>query len=190
MAATVITIAVEKGGCGKTVTTSNLAYLMGDEGKKVLCLDTDPQGNLTFALTGGNAITSKAFANRSLYDMIDGFRYNTQTRDFIVESEYENVDLIPANDQTPRLSKRLEDLYTDAQRDYDRGDPKYLALIVSQVELVKGEGGAASAVEGLGVAAAHATGEKCERCWKYSATIGSHAAHPTLCARCASVVEA
>ncbi len=49
MAATVITIAVEKGGCGKTVTTSNLAYLMGDEGKKVLCLDTDPQGNLTFA---------------------------------------------------------------------------------------------------------------------------------------------
>ena len=127
MAATVITIAVEKGGCGKTVTTSNLAYLMGDEGKKVLCLDTDPQGNLTFALTGGNAITSKAFANRSLYDMIDGFRYNTQTKDFIVESEYENVDLIPANDQTPRLSKRLEDLYTDAQRDYDRGDPKYLA---------------------------------------------------------------
>ena len=112
MAATVITIAVEKGGCGKTVTTSNLAYLMGDEGKKVLCLDTDPQGNLTFALTGGNAITSKAFANRSLYDMIDGFRYNTQTKDFIVESEYENVDLIPANDQTPRLSKRLEDLYT------------------------------------------------------------------------------
>ena len=63
-------------------------------------------------------------------------------------------------------------------------------MIVSQVELVKGEGGAASAVEGLGVAAAHATGEKCERCWKYSSSIGSHAAHPTLCARCASVVEA
>ena len=63
-------------------------------------------------------------------------------------------------------------------------------MIVSHVELVKGEGGAASAVEGLGVAAAHATGDKCERCWKYSASIGSHPAHPTLCARCASVVEA
>ena len=62
-------------------------------------------------------------------------------------------------------------------------------MIVSQVELVKGEGGAASAVEGLGVAAAHATGDKCERCWKYSADIGTHPAHPTLCARCASVVE-
>ena len=55
--------------------------------------------------------------------------------------------------------------------------------------VVKGEGGAASAVEGLGVAAAHATGDKCERCWKYSADIGTHAAHPTLCARCAAVVE-
>lgn len=63
-------------------------------------------------------------------------------------------------------------------------------MIVSHVELVKGEGGAASAVEGLGVATAHATGDKCERCWKYSASIGSHPAHPTLCARCASVVEA
>ena len=48
-------------------------------------------------------------------------------------------------------------------------------MIVSHVELVKGEGGAASAVEGLGVAAAHATGDKCERCWKYSAVIGTHA---------------
>ena len=62
-------------------------------------------------------------------------------------------------------------------------------MIVSHVELVKGEGGAASAVEGLGVAAAHATGDKCERCWKYSADIGTYAAHPTLCARCAAVVE-
>ena len=49
MAAQIITIAIEKGGAGKTVTASNLAYLMGDEGKKVLCIDTDPQGNLTSA---------------------------------------------------------------------------------------------------------------------------------------------
>ena len=62
-------------------------------------------------------------------------------------------------------------------------------MIVSRVELVHGEGGSASAVEGLGVAAAHAEGAKCERCWKYLADVGSHAAHPTLCARCASVIE-
>ena len=65
----------------------------------------------------------------------------------------------------------------------------YIVYGLAQLQLVKGEGCAASAVEGLGVAAAHATGDKCERCWKYSADIGTHAAHPTLCARCAAVVE-
>ena len=34
MSAKIITIAIEKGGTGKTVTASNLAYLMGDEGKR------------------------------------------------------------------------------------------------------------------------------------------------------------
>ena len=61
-------------------------------------------------------------------------------------------------------------------------------MIVSHVNLVKGEGGNASAVEGLGIAVAHAEGGKCERCWKYSESVGAHAEHPTLCARCASVV--
>ena len=74
MAAKIVTIAIEKGGSGKTVTASNLAYLMGDEGKKVLCVDTDPQGNLTFALSGGNTITSNAYSRKALYDMFDGFK--------------------------------------------------------------------------------------------------------------------
>ena len=72
MAAQIITIAIEKGGAGKTVTASNLAYLMGDEGKKVLCIDTDPQGNLTSALSGGNGITSGVImAKRSLICLTD-----------------------------------------------------------------------------------------------------------------------
>lgn len=33
-----------------------------------------------------------------------------------------------------------------------------------------------------------ATGEKCERCWTISETVGSNAEHPTLCERCATVV--
>ena len=52
MAAQIITIAIEKGGAGKTVTASNLAYLMGDEGKKVLCIDTDPHRQDTFRQSG------------------------------------------------------------------------------------------------------------------------------------------
>ena len=125
MGAKIITIAIEKGGSGKTVTASNLAYLMGDEGKKVLCVDTDPQGNLTFALSGGNSITSGIYHGKALYDLFDGFRY-THTRDYIVETEYENVDMIPASSQTPRINKRLQDLYEDAQQ-FEDEDPKKLS---------------------------------------------------------------
>ncbi len=41
---------------------------------------------------------------------------------------------------------------------------------------------------GIAVSVAAATGTKCERCWKLSADVGAHAAHPTLCERCAIVV--
>ena len=34
-----------------------------------------------------------------------------------------------------------------------------------------------------------AEGDKCERCWSYSNTVGSDSEHPTLCARCAAVVK-
>ena len=61
MAAQVITVAIEKGGAGKTVTAQNIAYLMGDEGKRVLCVDTDPQGNLTTSLSGGEVINRPMF---------------------------------------------------------------------------------------------------------------------------------
>ena len=55
-------------------------------------------------------------------------------------------------------------------------------LIVSQVERRKGDGG-------LKVQVGPAEGQKCERCWKVLPSVGSHAGHPTLCARCAAVVE-
>ena len=45
-------------------------------------------------------------------------------------------------------------------------------FIVSHVDLVEGEGGVKGLVEGLGVSAAHAAGNKCLRCWKYETTVG------------------
>ncbi len=58
-------------------------------------------------------------------------------------------------------------------------------LIVSAVEVVQGETNG----EDVTYTIEKAAGEKCERCWCYSETVGKHAAHPTLCARCATVVE-
>ena len=63
-------------------------------------------------------------------------------------------------------------------------------FIVSSVELTaEGEGAHKGDVEGLSVDVSAAKGEKCERCWIYSDTVGADAQHPTLCARCASVLS-
>ena len=56
------------------------------------------------------------------------------------------------------------------------------AFIVSEVVVTEAEGE-------LQVAVNKAQGDKCERCWAYSKTVGENAEHPTLCARCAAVIE-
>ena len=45
-------------------------------------------------------------------------------------------------------------------------------------------------LNGVRVLVDQARGEKCERCWKHSAGVGSDSEHPTLCPRCAAVVKA
>ena len=46
----VITLASRKGGTGKTTTAAALAQIAADRGRKVLAIDLDPQGNLSFFL--------------------------------------------------------------------------------------------------------------------------------------------
>lgn len=64
-------------------------------------------------------------------------------------------------------------------------------LIVSQAKLVEGLAGGVEATgrEDLKVTVQAAEGEKCERCWIYSDTVGKAAEHPTVCARCAAALK-
>src|ERR1700743_1950405 len=45
----VIALANQKGGVAKTTTTLNLAVAFAEEGHRILCVDMDPQGNLTMS---------------------------------------------------------------------------------------------------------------------------------------------
>ena len=62
-------------------------------------------------------------------------------------------------------------------------------FITSAVEVTTGTGDVKGDVEGLSVSVSRADGEKCERCWKYSDTVGKNSAHPTLCSHCADVMK-
>ena len=84
----IIAVANQKGGVGKSTTVVSLAAYFGMRGKKVLCIDTDSQGNTTTGL----GIPKKSL-ECSCYDVLTG---NARIQDAVIETEFENVSLVPA----------------------------------------------------------------------------------------------
>ena len=85
----VIAIANQKGGVGKTTTAVNLTAAMGKAGKRMLLVDADPQGNATsgFGINKRNVL-------KSTYDLLIN---NGIAKDLIIKTQFENVDILPAN---------------------------------------------------------------------------------------------
>ena len=67
-------------------------------------------------------------------------------------------------------------------------------LIVSEVELARAQDVPAGfskheEIPGLRISVGKASGQKCNRCWNYSSTVGESHGHPNLCERCVGVVD-
>lgn len=77
-----------KGGVGKTATSVNLAYACAMSGKRTLLCDLDPQGASGFYF---RIKPSKKLKDRAFFKDVERFV------DAIRASDYENLDLVPAN---------------------------------------------------------------------------------------------
>lgn len=85
----IIAIANQKGGVGKTTTSINLSASLAAKGKKVLVIDTDPQGNTT----SGFGIEKNELES-TIYELILG---ECSIRDCIISDVIKNVSVVPSN---------------------------------------------------------------------------------------------
>ncbi len=78
-----------KGGVGKTVTTATLAYLLAKQGKRILLIDGDSQGNLSMSF----GIDAEEGAD-TLALLTEGAGYYPE---FVTPTVYDGIDLIPSD---------------------------------------------------------------------------------------------
>ena len=104
----IIAAANQKGGVGKSTTVVSIAAYLGSRGKKVLCIDTDSQGNTTTGLG-----VPKKGLSCSCYDVLIG---KSRIQDAIVKTEFENISLLPAVSALAGAEIELTEMENRVQR--------------------------------------------------------------------------
>ncbi|MDE5697079.1 MAG: ParA family protein [Lachnospiraceae bacterium] len=95
----VIAVSNYKGGCAKTTTAVNLAYnLAAEEGKRVLLIDADPQGNASYILWKYNPNAD------TLLRVYGGKSFKSLIR----RSKYKNLDMVPSMAELERVNRESD----------------------------------------------------------------------------------
>lgn len=103
----IIAVINQKGGVGKTTTAVNLAACLAYKGKKVLVVDSDPQGNATSGLG-----VSKDSIEFSLYDCLADSK---KTKDAVIKTACRGLSVIPSK---PALSAAEIELASEEKREF------------------------------------------------------------------------
>ena len=119
--ARIIAIASQKGGVGKTTTAINLSACLAQEGKRVLLVDIDPQGNTTSGL-GVNGNDQR----ETIYEALIG---QAELKQAIIPTALANLDLAPAGQRLSGAEvelvgllareTKLKNCLTPARAEYD-----------------------------------------------------------------------